>query len=519
MNSGPRDKFYLTTPIYYPNAEPHLGHVYTTLAADTVARYHRLAGHDTYFLTGTDEHGVKMVKTAESAGVEPKVLADKNVEIFRQVWKDFHVTHDDFIRTTSDRHKQSVGKIVEQLVANGDIYLGAYEGWYDEGQEEFVTETEAKTNEFKSAISGRPLVRYKEPTYFFRLTKYAGRVLEHIENNPQFVQPDGRRNEVISKLKAGVEDLSVSRATLKWGIPMPHDPGHVLYVWIDALSNYITALGYGGGDDGLFRRYWPADVHLIGKEIMWFHTVYWPAMLMGLGLELPRRVFAHGWWTADGKKMSKSMGNFIDLEMLRAIVSTYGEDALRYYLLRAAPFGNDLDFSDADFVKSYNELGNVVGNLLNRTLNMVNKYRDGAIPAGAAGEDIDHNLVRMTEALPGQIRDAYAKFELQAACVVPLELARAANGYIDATRPFSLAKDPAQSARLDTVLNLAAQATHAAYLALLPVLPDRAAAALAQLGVHAGGAPLAAAGFAALPTGHRVGQGQPLFPRVEAGKK
>jgi methionyl-tRNA synthetase len=313
-------KFYITTPIYYPNGEPHLGHVYTTLAADTVARYHRLSGDDTFFLTGTDEHGIKMVKSAEAAAVEPRALADRNVAVFERVWKELHVTNDRFIRTTSDLHKKSVARIVQKLVASGDIYLGSYQGWYDEGQEEFVTETAAKEQQYKSAISGRPLVRYTEQTYFFRLTKYAPRVLEHIQSRPQFIQPESRRNEVISKLKSGVDDLSISRSTLKWGIPMPNDPGHVLYVWIDALSNYITALGYEGGDDGLFRRYWPADVHLIGKEIMWFHTVYWPAMLMSLGLELPRAVFAHGWWTAEGKKMSKSLGNFIDLERIRAIV-------------------------------------------------------------------------------------------------------------------------------------------------------------------------------------------------------
>jgi methionyl-tRNA synthetase len=287
----------------------------------------------------------------------------------------------------------------------------------------------------------------------------------------------------------------------------------VLYVWIDALSNYITALGYGSRNNALFRRYWPADVHLIGKEIMWFHTVYWPAMLMSLGLELPKTVFAHGWWTAEGKKMSKTLGNFIDIERIRAIVSAYGEDALRYYLLRAAPFGNDLDFTDADFLKSFVELANVLGNLLNRTLNMVNKYRGGALPAGAASEEIDHNLVRMTAALPEQLRAAYEKLDLQQACLLPLELARAANGFIDNTRPFSLAKDPAQAARLDTVLNLAAQATKAALAALLPVLPEKAAAGLRQLGVAVDRAPLARLLGETLPAGHRVAQGQPLFPR------
>ncbi len=252
------NRFYITTPIYYPNAEPHLGHVYTTLAADTLARYHRLRGDDTYFLTGTDEHGIKMVKTAAAQNIEPLQLADRVSGVFRDLWKELHVTNDDFIRTTDPRHKAGVAKVVETLVAKGDIYLGGYEGWYDEGQEEFVTETEAKANEYKSAISGRPLTRYKEPTYFFRLSKYVPRVLEHIESHPHFIQPESRRNEVISKLKAGVEDLSISRATLKWGIPLPHDPEHVVYVWIDALSNYITALGYGSDDDSKFKRFWPA---------------------------------------------------------------------------------------------------------------------------------------------------------------------------------------------------------------------------------------------------------------------
>ncbi|HEX4796484.1 MAG TPA: class I tRNA ligase family protein, partial [Humisphaera sp.] len=253
------DRYYLTTPIYYPNAEPHIGHVYTTMAADTIARYRRLIGDDTYLLTGTDEHGIKMVKTAAEQGIEPAALADKMAGVFAQVWKELEITNNDFIRTTQPRHKLSVQKIVQQLQENGDIYLGSYEGWYDEGQEEFVTETAAKAQEYKSAISGRPLVRYKEPTYFFRLTKYVPRVLEYIRSHPEFVQPTTRRNEVISKLEQGVEDLSISRATLKWGIPLPNDPAHVVYVWIDALGNYITALGYGSDDPSLFEKYWTAS--------------------------------------------------------------------------------------------------------------------------------------------------------------------------------------------------------------------------------------------------------------------
>jgi methionyl-tRNA synthetase len=510
-------RYYITTPIYYPNAEPHLGHCYTTLAADTVARYHRLRGDTTFFLTGTDEHGVKMVKTAEQLKTEPGKLADQVVQTFIDAWKELDITNDDFIRTTSERHKTSVAHIVRQLVANGDIYLGSYQGWYDEGQEEFVTETEAKAAEFKSVISGRPLTRYSEPTYFFKLRKYAARVLDHIENNPEFLRPDSRRNEVVSKLKAGVEDLSISRATLKWGIPMPNDPDHVLYVWIDALSNYITALGYGSSDDARFRQFWPVDVHLIGKEILWFHAVYWPAMLMSLGLELPRHLFAHGWWTADGKKMSKTMGNFIGLDKLRAVIAEHGRDALRYYLLRAAPFGSDLNWSDLDFAKSYSELGNVVGNLLNRVLKMVGKYRDGKLPAIAEAHRHEYpHLLEQRRGLEKELNGFYLRMELQQCAVWPLEMARTGNGFIEQTQPFSLAKDPAQSGRLDTVLNLAAQHIYCVLVALLPILPEKATEGLRQLGVDVAGRTIGELLGTELPAGHQILEGIPLFPRVEA---
>ncbi|MGH7214658.1 MAG: methionine--tRNA ligase [Tepidisphaeraceae bacterium] len=515
----PQRTFYISTPIYYPNAEPHLGHVYTTLCADTVARYHRLAGDDTFFLTGTDEHGVKMVKEAADKGIEPAALGEQYTSVFRSLWTELHVTYDDFIRTTEPRHKKTVQAIVEKLVANGDIYLGSYEGWYDVGQEEFVTETQAKEQEYKSAVSGKPLTRYKEPTYFFRLTKYAPRILEHIDKHPEFIRPESRRNEVVSKLKAGVEDLSISRATLKWGIPMPNDPGHVVYVWIDALSNYVSAPGYGRpGEDERFQKYWPADVHLIGKEIMWFHTVYWPAMLMGLGVELPKQVFAHGWWTAEGKKMSKSMGNFIDLGKLRAVIWTHGQDALRYYLLRAAPFGSDLDWSDADFAKSFNELANVVGNCLNRLLKMTGKYRGGVLPAPGDSADVDAHLRDQLAAFPAKLRGAYGRIALHECALLPVELARATNGYIDATEPFKLAKDESKKGRLDTVLNLSAQAIHQTLVALLPVLPDKAAQGLKQLGVDVSGKTLDQLLSQPLPANHKLGEGQPLFPKVETGK-
>jgi methionyl-tRNA synthetase len=520
MNSGSipatGERFYVTTPIYYPNAEPHIGHCYTTIAADVIARYHRLMGDDTFFLTGTDEHGVKMVKTAADQSTEPGLLADKVVAEFQQVWEELGITHDDFIRTTQPRHKLAVQEIVRRLQANGDIYLGSYEGWYDEGQEEFVTETEAKDNEFKSKVSGRALVRYKEPTYFFKLSKYVAKIQDYIQSHPDFIRPESRHNEVLSKLKAGVNDLSISRATLKWGIEMPGDASHVLYVWIDALSNYITALGYGSDDDGKFRKYWPVNLHLIGKEILWFHAVYWPAMLMSLELPLPKKLFAHGWWTSEGRKMSKTMGNFIGMDRIRAIGSAYGYDSFRYYLLRAAPFGTDLDWTDGDFAKSYTELANVLGNCLNRVLNMVNKYRGAEIPAlRETLEPIDRDMETAISTFAPKLHAAYANCELQQCALLPIELARHANGYIDATKPFSLAKDPAQAARLDTVLHLSAKATYMALVALLPMLPEKAAAGLAQLGVSLEGRTLEDL-FANPPGAEaKVGMGQPLFPRLE----
>jgi methionyl-tRNA synthetase len=506
-------RFYITTPIYYPNGEPHLGHAYTTLCADLVARYHRLAGDDTFFLTGTDEHGVKMVKTAAEKGIEPRQLADQNVAVFESLWKEFDITHDDFIRTSSERHKIGVQTIVQRMLDNGDIYLGAYEGWYDEGQEEFVTETEAKDRQYL-AFNKKPLVRYAEPTYFFRLKKFAPRVLEYIEAHADFIRPESRRNEVISKLKQGVEDLSISRATLSWGIPLPNDPKHVVYVWIDALSNYITALGYGTPDDARFQKYWPADVHLIGKEIMWFHTVYWPAMLFSLGLEPPKTVFAHGWWTADGRKMSKTEGNFIDIERLRGVIAKYGLDALRFYLFRAAPFGNDLDWKDVEFIAAYGELAKVVGNCLNRIMTMVPKYR-GALPAPGELQDIDRALMERVAKLPGELAGAYARLELQQCALLPVELARATNGYIEATAPFKLAKDPAQAGRLDTVLHVTSQAVYATLVGLLPMLPDKAPAGLAQLGVEVRGRTLSDLFGTPLAAGQAFGTGAVLFPPVD----
>jgi len=409
-------------------------------------------------------------------------LTDKIVAVFQNLWKELHVTNDDFIRTTSARHKQGVTRIVEQLLANGDIYLGEYAGWYDEGQEEFVTETEAKSNEYKSAISGRPLTRYSEKSYFFKLSKYVDQVRKHIEETRDSCSPSRGGTKCLASWRAGVEDLSISRATLKWGIPMPHDPEHVVYVWIDALSNYNHGSWVRLGRSHHFDKYWPADLHLIGKEILWFHAVYWPAMLISLELPLPKRIFAHGWWTSDGRKMSKTMGNFVGLEKLRDLAGKYGGfDSVRYYLLRAAPFGSDLDWTDADFHKSFNELANVVGNCLNRTIKMIGRYRGGVLPAMGERDSIDDSLIARTEDFGRQLSLAYENLELQQCALLPTELARATNGYIDATAPFTLAKDPAKASRLDTVLNLSAQAMARVLAGLLPVMPEKAAEGLRQL--------------------------------------
>ncbi|HEV2296380.1 MAG TPA: methionine--tRNA ligase [Tepidisphaeraceae bacterium] len=510
------DKFYITTPIYYPNGEPHLGSIYTTMICDTLSRYHRLRGDDTFFLTGTDEHGTKMAKAAAAEGVEPGELADRYAAIFRDVWRELDITHDDFIRTTEPRHKTQVTRIVERLVASGDIYLGSYGGWYDEGQEEFITETAAKASDYKSAISGRPLSRYTEESYFFRLSKYAPQVLSHIEAHPEFIRPESRRNEVISKLRSGIDDLSISRASLKWGIPLPNDPRHVIYVWIDALSNYITALGYASDEDALFRKFWPADVHVIGKDILWFHTVYWPAMLLALGLALPKTVAAHGWWvTKSGAKGGKSTGGITTLPEIRVLRERYGLDAFRFYLLRAAPFGSDLEWNEAELDKSFNELANVVGNCLNRTIKMIGQYRQGTVPAVGDVEEIDQPLVAQTEKLSPALSDAYGRLALQECAMLPVELARATNGYIDTTAPFKLRKELDKAKRLDTVLNRSAQAIKNALVGLLPVLPEKATTGLRQLGIEPGTRTLDELLGTPLPPGHRLSEGVPLFPKVQ----
>jgi methionyl-tRNA synthetase len=513
--------YYITTPIYYVNDVPHIGHSYTTVAADAMARHFRSEGRDVRLLTGTDEHGIKIVKAAARRGVSPRALADEVVGGYREQWKLLNIQYDDFIRTSEPRHEKRVQALVARLVEKGEIYPGQYEGWYDEGQEEFVTESTARQADYKSAITGKPLTRYSEKSYFFRLARWTPKLVAHIEANEGFIQPVARRNEVLSKLAQGVEDLSISRPIEKlggWGIPMPNDPSHSVYVWIDALSNYYTALGLppaGDEDDGRLGRYWPADVHLIGKDILWFHAVYWPCMLMALDLPLPRRIFAHGWWTADGKKMSKSLGNFISRERIEELCAAYSADVFRYYLLRAVPFGQDGDFS-ADMLKArYNQdLANGVGNLLSRTVNMIGRYFDGRTPAPGPHGETERGMLAAAGTLAASASGWMEACQFHSFLDAVLNLADATNRYIDVTAPFKLAKDPAAKDRLGAILYNCAEAVRLILLYLRPFMPETAAKGLTQIGWQAPPEAIRQAGaWGVLRGGEAVTQGAGLFPR------
>ncbi len=514
--------YYVTTPIYYVNDVPHIGHSYTTIAADVLARFHRAAGRDVRFGTGTDEHGIKIFKAAAEKDKTPLQLADEVVVHFQTLWEDLAITNDDFIRTTEPRHEKRVRKIITDLVERDEVYLGNYEGWYDEGQEEYITESAAIENDFKSQINGKPLVRYSEENWFFRLGKWAPKLIEHIEANPGFIKPNARRNEVLSKLAGGVEDLCISRnkAKLPWGVEMPNDPDHVVYVWIDALSNYITALGMpevGDEHDGRFAKYWPADVHLIGKDILWFHAVYWPCMLMALDLPLPKTIFAHGWWTSEGRKMSKSLDNFISREEIAGFCEEYSRDVFRYYLLQAVAFGADGNFSRDMLHQTYNaDLANGVGNLLSRTVKMIDKYFDGAIPAPNA---------EVPEAAP--VRAAAEKLRTTAEewmenCAFHryiegiMNLVSATNSFIDHTVPFKLAKDESQRDRLGTILYICAEAVRIVLLYLRPIMPEKADVGRDLLSLSSSAKPLSEAGtWGGLTPGAKVRKGPPLFPRKQ----
>ncbi|HVU64041.1 MAG TPA: methionine--tRNA ligase [Phycisphaerales bacterium] len=553
--------YYITTPIYYVNDKPHIGHCYTTTVADAAARFARLLGRDTFFLTGTDEHGQKVEKSAQARGISPQALADENAVHFQEAMKLIGASNNDFIRTTQARHARQVQAAIERLIASGDIYLGTFEGWYDEGQEEYVTENAAREKNY-TAFNGKPLVKAKEQNYYFKLSKWQPALEKFFDENPDFVRPSARFNEVRGRMKEGLQDVPVSRTNFSWGIPIPGAEGHVTYVWIDALLNYATAVGVidpkiaaAQGVPADRARYWPAEVHAIGKEILWFHAVIWPALLMALGLPTPRCVYAHSFWISEGKKMSKTLGNFIDLPLLKAYIDRYTLDALRWYLLTQGPLREtDADFSYAKFVEVYNaDLANGIGNCASRVGNMVEKYFGGKLPAvdtahtSPTGTDwttyrVDDGVAFDFRSLAStafrQASQEHAAFRLDEALMQGTTLAGQIDLFINHTRPFSIAKDmeknPDQAERLRKqlahILMLCAEGVRVASLFLFPAMPHKVSqlwrtwncsplidpanidsgfkAPLAELAVFGGPH--------ALQPGHTIAKGEPLFMRAKA---
>lgn len=506
--------FYITTPIYYPSSKLHIGHSYTTVACDALARFKRMQGYDVMYLTGTDEHGQKIEDTAAENGVTPKEYVDNIVEGIHKLWDLMNISHDRFIRTTDDYHMESCQKIFTQLYEQGDIYKSVYKGHYCKPCESFWTESQL--NDGKCPDCGRDVYEAEEEAYFFRTSKYAQRLLDHYAANPHFIQPETRKNEMIAFINQGLQDTCVSRTSVKWGIPVPFDPKHTMYVWVDALSNYITALGYGNDKYNDYDTFWPADLHIVGKEILRFHTILWPAMLMALELPLPKRVFGHGWVLLEGGKMSKSKGNVIDPVVL---CNRYGVDAIRYFLLRDIPFGNDGIFSNEALINRINsDLANDLGNLLSRTVAMVEKYFGGTIPADRQAGEFDQDLIDLTNTMPAKVADCMDNLLIPQATQEIFKVIQRANKYIDETAPWALAKDEANSARLAAVLYNLCEALRCSSVLLSAFLPDTSDRIADQLGLADADRQFEGLAFGGKAE-YTVHKGEALFPRIDVAKE
>ena len=509
--------FYITTPIYYPSATLHIGHCYTTVAADTMTRYKKMRGYDAYFLTGSDEHGQKIERAAAAADMKPIEYVDRIIASFQKLWKKFDIDYDDFIRTTQPRHEEVVAEVFNKLKAKGDIYLGSYEGHYCVSCETFYTETQIKDAEGVCPDCGGPVDIVREESYFFKLSNYADRLLEYIDSHPDFIQPVSRRNEMINFIKQGLEDLSISRTTFSWGIPVPNDPKHVIYVWLDALTNYISALGYTKGDER-FEKYWPADVHLVGKDIVRFHTIIWPIMLMALDLPLPKKVFAHGWILVNEGKMSKSKGNVVDPMVL---ADKYSTDALRYFLLREFIFGTDGNYSEDVLINRINvDLANDFGNLLSRTTAMITKFQNGIIEAPAVKTEFDDELLELFKTVPDEMAEYMKKLEFHNAFASVWKIITKANKYIDECAPWALNKN-GEKEKLATVLYNMAEAIRIATILLTPIMPNTPAKVFAQLGI-ADQSELhtwESLTYGGIKAGTEIHRGEPIFPRLEVEKE